>query len=61
MQQNMGTTDSVIRTIVGVGLLIGAFFARGPWHWLALPGAIMLLTAVVRVCPAYWPFRIHTN
>ena len=61
MLQNVGTTDRGIRTIAGVVLIVGAFFVQGLWHWIALPGIILLLTALAGTCPVYLPFNIRTN
>ena len=61
MLQNVGSTDRIIRIVAGVALLIAAYFAQGPWRWLALPAVVFLLTGLIRVCPAYMPFGIRTN
>ena len=44
-------------TVTGAAPLVDL----GGWSWLpALAGAVLLLTGVVRVCPAYLPFGINT-
>ncbi len=65
MTKNMGSTDRVLRAIAGVLLLLVAFtaapFEAGVLHWLALlVGLVLLITALVGICPAYLPFGIRT-
>ncbi|MBJ7536121.1 YgaP family membrane protein [Marinomonas transparens] len=57
MKSNIGKTDRTIRIILGVAIIaIGAY--SNSW-WGAL-GVILLLTGVIKVCPAYLPFGIST-
>jgi Protein of unknown function (DUF2892) len=56
----VGNSDRLIRLIVGVALIASAFFLGGAWRWIAAPGAMLVLTAAVRICPAYWLLRIRT-
>jgi hypothetical protein len=60
---NESTTDRIIRGIIGVVLLLGAFLALGGvWQWLvALIGVILLVTSVTGVCLAYKLFGISTR
>lgn len=63
--KNMGSADRIIRAVVGIAVLVAAFFApplmAGWLHWIALAaGAILIVTALVSVCPAYMPFGIRT-
>ncbi len=60
MPSNVGATDRTARLILGLGLLGGAFFARGDWRWIAAPGAVLIVTAFMRFCPAYWLTGIRT-
>ncbi|MAL97300.1 MAG: hypothetical protein CL583_02520 [Alteromonadaceae bacterium] len=58
MTTNMGTTDRIIRALVGV-ILIALVFV-GPqtaWGWI---GLVPLLTALVGICPAYSLLGIKT-
>lgn len=58
LKQNIGSTDRVIRVVVGI-LLIALVFV-GPqtaWGWI---GLIPLATAVIGSCPAYLPLGINT-
>jgi len=56
---NVGTTDRLIRAIVGV-LLIVSVFRGGSWV-AGLIGAVLLGTAYLRFCPAYTAFDFSTN
>ena len=67
MTRNVGTTDRVIRALLGVVLLFLALFSGLPFF--ALPvvkvvaiavGVVMLAVAVVRVCPIYSIFGFRT-
>ena len=64
MKPNIGQTDRIIRAILGVALLlIGALV---PMTSVALQvilvvlGALLLVTAALRFCPAYLPFKFNT-
>ena len=51
MQRNIGSTDRIIRIIVGVVLLSLVFIGpRSAWGYL---GLIPLVTALVGYCPMY--------
>lgn len=66
---NVGTTDRVVRFLLGIALLLAPFVPPlaavvadwGAWKF-ALPaaGLVLIATAVVRVCPAYLLFGIRT-
>lgn len=61
--KNMGTIDRIIRTILGIGLIVAAAILQiqiGRFWWLGIPGAVFLLTSAVSTCPLYLPFRIST-
>ena len=63
MKKNMGTTDRVIRAIVGIAALVVSFLVPSlAWQivlWVV--SALMLITSAIGVCPAYMPFRISTK
>jgi hypothetical protein len=59
MKQNIGTTDRAIRIIFGLFLL--SLTMWGPQTLWGLIGIVPIVTAFVRVCPAYMPFNITTN
>jgi hypothetical protein len=57
MKKNIGTTDRIIRIIVGLGLIAYGVVNH---TWLGAIGAIPLLTAFVGFCPAYVPIGLST-
>ena len=62
MKINMGGTDRIVRIVIAIVAAIVAVKAGGALGivlWIV--AAIMLLTAVVRFCPLYLPFKINTN
>ena len=56
---NMGTIDRIIRTLLGLGLLIAAFLT--PYGWLAIIGAVFVGTSLISFCPLYTLLRINTG
>lgn len=66
---NIGTADRVLRLLAGLVLLVlpftplsaTALAGMGGWIWL-LPavGAVLVLTALFRFCPAYRLLGIRT-
>jgi uncharacterized membrane protein len=65
MNQNMGTTDRIIRAIVVAPvLLVIAYlvgFATVVGIIATVLAVIMLGTAAVGFCPLYAPFHLHTD
>ena len=59
--QNMGQIDRIIRLIVGAGLIVLFFVLDNNWKYLGILGVILVLTALVGVCPIYMPFKIDTR
>jgi hypothetical protein len=64
MKANMGTTDRVIRAIVGLGLI--ASLPLGLLDGtlavvLPLVGAVLLATVILRWCPPYALLGINTG
>ncbi|MCB1163007.1 MAG: DUF2892 domain-containing protein [Candidatus Krumholzibacteriia bacterium] len=57
MKLNMGGADRVIRTVLGLAIIAWGFYAHS---WWGLIGAVLLLTGLVGVCPAYLPFGMST-
>lgn len=56
MQINVGTPDRIIRLILGIALLLWAWLGSLStlWFWVALVvGLVLVVTAVLRFCPAY--------
>ncbi len=63
LKANIGSTDRWIRIIAGVVLLAYAIPVGFPvtgWNWVGWIGFIPLITAVVRICPAYLIFGATT-
>ncbi|HED37248.1 MAG TPA: DUF2892 domain-containing protein [Ignavibacteria bacterium] len=57
MQKNVGTTDKIVRIILGLVIIIlGIIYGS----WWGLIGVIPLLTAFISFCPIYAPFKIST-
>jgi hypothetical protein len=60
MSRNVGTSDRVIRVIIGLGLLSLFFVLKDNARWLGLIAIIPLATAAIGSCPIYSIFRIRT-
>ncbi|KHF29431.1 DUF2892 domain-containing protein [Anoxybacillus sp. ST4] len=60
MKANIGSVDRIIRLILGVALL-GLFFLEGNIKYVGILGIVLIITAFVRFCPLYVPFRINTT
>lgn len=60
MKANVGNTDRVLRTILGVGLLSLIFLLEGEARWLGLIGIVPLVTAAMRYCPLYSVLGVNT-
>ncbi len=57
MKQNVGTTDKIIRAVVGIAILAaGAYYQ----NWLGLIGLVPLATAAIGFCPPYALLGIDT-
>jgi len=63
MKKNMGSTDRIIRAILGIAAILIALFATSGVVDIILYvfAAIMLITSLVGVCPLYIPFNISTK
>ena len=63
MKKNMGSTDRIIRAILGIAAILIALFATLGVVDIILYvfAAIMLITSLVGVCPLYIPFNISTK
>jgi len=57
MVKNVGSTDKVIRYILGVVIIAAGLFYQS---WWGLVGLVPILTAAVGFCPAFLPFGIST-
>ena len=58
MNLNVGPVDRALRIVVGLGLiLLAAMGVVGAWGYI---GVLLLLTGIVRVCPAYSLLGMNT-
>ena len=63
-KQNMGNKDRMIRGVLGLVLLLIAFFAGLPdtaMSIVGIIGAVIMLTAVMGFCPLYFIIRRSTK
>ncbi|MDX9881081.1 MAG: DUF2892 domain-containing protein [Prolixibacteraceae bacterium] len=57
MKCNVGTTDRIIRIVLGLVIVVlGVYFSS----WWGLIGIIPLATGLFKWCPLYIPFKIST-
>ncbi len=61
MQANVGTLDRVLRALIGIALLAVAALGHGPIRYVGIAGIVLVLTALVRFCPACWLLRLRTT
>jgi len=63
LKRNVGKTDSIIRYVVGVGLILLAFVLESysPWYFfLLLPALVSIVTGYLGTCGLYAIFGINT-
>jgi hypothetical protein len=60
MTTNIGSTDRLLRLVVGLALLSLVVLLEGNVRWIGLVGIVPLATAFLRWCPAYTLFGIDT-
>lgn len=68
MTANIGTPERIVRIVAGL-LLIAlpfvsgwAFFESTLWTWLSvIVGLVLVVTGIVRFCPAYCMLGCSTN
>jgi hypothetical protein len=63
MKKNMGAADRIVRTIIGVAIIV--LYVAGQITGtaaiiLGILTVILLATSITGVCPGYWPFGIST-
>lgn len=63
LKQNVGTTDRIIRAIVGIiFLVLGLFILKGIWAGILLVfGTALVVSAALGFCPTYLPFHFSTK
>lgn len=57
MKCNVGKTDRIIRVILGAVIIAGGVYFQSWWGAI---GVILILTAAIGLCPAYFPFGISS-
>ena len=58
MKCNVGTTERVIRVVLGVGLIAIVFVGpQTPYGWI---GVIPLVTGLIGFCPAWFGLGVNT-
>ncbi|MDX8403902.1 MAG: DUF2892 domain-containing protein [Mariprofundaceae bacterium] len=63
MNSNVGTIDRVIRLVAGAALIAFGYMGglESPWNIVAMgAGAVFVLTAVIKFCPAYAIFGCNS-
>jgi hypothetical protein len=63
MGKNMGSTDRIIRIVIGLVLVAYAIplgFPSTGWNWVGWIGIVPIVTALVGNCPAYSILGIST-
>ncbi len=67
MEKNVGSADRVIRIVLGLVLILSpllnipAIWSGSVWSYVfMLVGAILVITALVRMCPLYRLLGIDT-
>ncbi|HET6556560.1 MAG TPA: DUF2892 domain-containing protein [Prolixibacteraceae bacterium] len=64
MKKNMGATDTVIRLLAAVVIVI-LYFTNVISGTLAIVllvvAGLLILTSLISFCPVYWPFGITTR
>lgn len=60
MARNVGGVDRMIRVVAGLALIAVAVMGHGPIRWLGVAGGVLIVTATIRFCPAYWLMRVKT-
>ncbi len=58
MKVNVGSTDRIIRIVLGLAIIGWGYLNQ---NWLGALGLVPLVTAFMRWCPAYLPFGISTS
>ncbi len=57
MRCNVGTTDRVLRIVLGLVIIVAGLYFQS---WWGLIGLIPLLTGVLRLCPLYSVLGLST-
>ncbi|MCF7822363.1 MAG: DUF2892 domain-containing protein [Mariprofundaceae bacterium] len=57
MKPNVGSTDKILRIVVGAALIAWAVMGGPVWAWI---GVVPAATALISFCPLYAIFGMNT-
>jgi len=57
MKINVGSTDRILRIVIGLVLIGIAVAGISPWGWI---GVVPLLTGIFKFCPGYAMFGMSS-
>ena len=57
MKCNVGGTDRIIRIILGLVIILAGVYFKS---WWGVVGILLIVTGLIRLCPAYIPFGFST-
>lgn len=61
MQPNVGSTDRIIRIVLGIALIAGFFYTAAPLNYILLAaGIVAIATGMFRFCGLYKLLGINT-
>lgn len=60
MAYNVGTVERTIRIVLGIALTSLLFLAEGNARYFGLIGVVLLVTGVLRWCPAWSLLGVNT-
>lgn len=58
MKRNVGSSDRILRLIVGIGIAIAGVIFESYW---GLIGVVLIATAIFSLCPIYLMLGIRTT
>jgi hypothetical protein len=58
MTANVGGADRIFRIVGGIVVIAAGLYFK---TWWGVIGVLLLLTGVIRWCPAYLPFGLSTG
>lgn len=57
MKVNVGTSDRIIRGVIGTAIIAAGVYYQS---WWGLIGVVLIATALIRFCPIYFPFGLSS-
>jgi hypothetical protein len=60
MNANIGMLDRALRLGAGAALIAFGIYDETSMRWIGLLGPVLIITALVRFCPAYWLLKLKT-